>query len=493
MRSSLRLTTTGTQTNRTLRYARASIPAMNISKMEESTIFVMTPPYVRRLLLEHGHDASHNRATTPARHDTRPHATTRNDPASRRRVAPSARRKHTIAGPSPLPEHEAGCGESRIVSRRGLPITTEIGVQTTRRSRGRSKPDFEMLARELPFLVYAVCTDGPIPVTYVSDEMERRLFGGKRPKRFELGDVVHPDDRERVLEEHGLAATERHLLASEFRIGGSDPTMLRVRARPVPDRQADGSAVLQGYCADVSFQIDTEQRLRASEAQFRALVANIPGVVYRCECDGDWTIRFMSDDIEDIVGYPAREFVGNSVRAYGSVIHPEDRPAVREQIDEAFRRGVADSLEYRLIHADGSHRWIAEHGRAIPGPRGEKLWLDGVILDISKRKAAEQVRDAAEAELKRQAELKMHEALHDSLTGLPNRTLFGDRLRQAVFAAEREGTEFALLSMDLDRFKEINDTLGHTAPAEEFCYECAGGGEWAARPSSRWEPTSSIC
>ena len=210
-------------------------------------------------------------------------------------------------------------------------------------------------------------------------------------------------------------------------------------------------------------QSATDARAQIIEEQFWSVVANIPGAVYRCACVDEWPIRFISDYIELLCGYPAADFVDNAVRTYGSIIHPDDRPYVAEEIDRALQVGAPYAIQYRVLHADGGLRWISERGSAILKESGERLWLDGVLLDVTDQVLAEQDRDRAEAALRQQAELNRHQALHDSLTDLPNRVLFQDRVRQVILGAEREGGGVAVLVMDLDRFKEINDTLGHAS------------------------------
>ncbi len=167
----------------------------------------------------------------------------------------------------------------------------------------------------------------------------------------------------------------------------------------------------------------------------------------------------MSGYIEQLVGYPASDFSGNRIRTYGSIIHPDDRPFVIDEVDQAVRRRAAYALEYRLVHADGTLRWIADHGRAVVAPDGTPSRLEGVLLDISRAKLAERARDRAEAQLR-------HHELHDGLTGLPNRVLFRDLVGQAVESGRREHQELAVLTLDVDGFKEINDTLGHAAGDE---------------------------
>ena len=109
-------------------------------------------------------------------------------------------------------------------------------------------------------------------------------------------------------------------------------------------------------------------RLRASEAMLRSLVDSIPGAIYRCACDGDWTMELLSDEIENIVGYPASDFIDSAVRTFASVEHPEDHDYVEHEVMESVRTGKPFALEYRLVHRDGSVRWVLERGLRPAGP-----------------------------------------------------------------------------------------------------------------------------
>jgi len=140
---------------------------------------------------------------------------------------------------------------------------------------------------------------------------------------------------------------------------------------------------------------------RASEARLRSLVENIPGAVYRCACDADWTMQWISDEIGTISGFPASDFVDSSVRSFASVIHPDDREQVERNVTEAVDAARPFSLEYRICRADGETRWVLERGQAQDAADG-KRWLDGAIFDITARRAAEEAlrgRQVAEAQL----------------------------------------------------------------------------------------------
>ena len=193
--------------------------------------------------------------------------------------------------------------------------------------------------------------------------------------------------------------------------------------------------------------------------RLEALIKNVPGAIYRCSPESDWAMGFISDEIEAISGYPAAEFVDSSVRTFASVIHSEDRAMVEERVGEALERRDSFVLEYRLVHADGSVRWVHERGRGIFDAAGEVQFLDGAIFDITARREAED----------RLAYL----AYHDALTDLPNRALFQEHLAATIAMADRSGAPAAVLFADLDDFKLVNDNFGHSV-GDQLLIDVAG-------------------
>jgi PAS domain S-box-containing protein len=142
-------------------------------------------------------------------------------------------------------------------------------------------------------------------------------------------------------------------------------------------------------------------RLRANEALLRSLVENIPGALYRCACDLDWTMEWLSDEIEEITGYPASDFIDSKVRTFASIEHPDDHAYVAQSVMESVATGRPFALEYRLVRRDGSVRWVLERGHAQEAGDG-RWWLDGAIFDITARRAAEQAlreREVIDAQL----------------------------------------------------------------------------------------------
>ncbi|MEM9219348.1 MAG: AAA family ATPase [Cyanobacteria bacterium P01_F01_bin.150] len=160
-----------------------------------------------------------------------------------------------------------------------------------------------------------------------------------------------------------------------------------VKAVPLMYRgHPHGLAVIR----DISARQKAENALRKSEAKFRNLLSNLDEVVYRCQNDEAWTMEFISDSITDLSGYPATDFIGNQKRAYATIIHPDDIGWVEEAVANRLEQQQMFALEYRIIHRGGSIRWVTEKGKGVCNDAGELSHIEGVIIDISDRKKAEE-------------------------------------------------------------------------------------------------------
>jgi PAS domain S-box-containing protein len=146
-----------------------------------------------------------------------------------------------------------------------------------------------------------------------------------------------------------------------------------------------------------------------AESLLRSLMENVPGAIYRAANDDIWTVQKVSEEIESITGYPASDFVDASKRTIVTVTHPDDREPVDREIKAAIAAGRPFQLEYRIVHADGGIRWVLERGVKTVDRDGVE-WLDGIIFDITERRAAEQLRVEHEMEALRVAELEASRA-----------------------------------------------------------------------------------
>lgn len=155
----------------------------------------------------------------------------------------------------------------------------------------------------------------------------------------------------------------------------------------VPLRDTEGHifAVLS-FAHDITERHKSEAALRRSEARFRSLVANIPGVVYRWRCD--FSASFISDAVYSLTGYPATDFrllSDRRGRTFASVIYSEDLAQVEATIRQGIENKQSYSLEYRLLAADGTIKWVCDKGSPVFDEDGNVYCLDGVIFDISDR------------------------------------------------------------------------------------------------------------
>jgi diguanylate cyclase (GGDEF)-like protein/PAS domain S-box-containing protein len=186
-----------------------------------------------------------------------------------------------------------------------------------------------------------------------------------------------------------------------------------------------------------------EQKEKADE-RFRSLVQHSSDTTLII--DGDISITYASPATRELLGKPPADVIGQAALDF---IHPDDRERIRLELAARLQAGsVTDPVQFRMKHTDGSWRYV----EAVVSDLRDQPSIGGFVAnlrDTTERKEAE--------------DLLAHQALHDPLTGLPNRTLILDRAEQMLARARRELQPVAALFVDLDNFKEINDTLGHEA------------------------------
>jgi diguanylate cyclase (GGDEF)-like protein/PAS domain S-box-containing protein len=267
----------------------------------------------------------------------------------------------------------------------------------------------------------------------------------RQPTAERLSSVVHPEDRAAFRRAWGDAIDRATPFDLTLRIVRDNAEPAWVNARGVPSLAGDGSVdKLVGTLRDNTERVVADQLRRAAETRFEHIFeqAGIGAGIL----DLDGIPRRVNAAVCAFLGRPKEMLVGRSWAEYN---HPDDVPLS----DAIWRRGAAGTDTYaderRYLRADGTVVWAALRITLVRNDSGVPQYYLAQLQDISDKKRMEQ-------ELVRQA-------LHDALTGLPNRALLTDRLVQSLAATRRRGFQVGVIFLDLDNFKMVNDSLGHTA------------------------------
>ncbi len=198
-------------------------------------------------------------------------------------------------------------------------------------------------------------------------------------------DLVHPDDVEITLAVASQILSGSMVKSFTNRYKKKDGTYVWIEW----DSTVEQEGMVYSSARDVTEKKKLSDELKESEKKFKTMVENIPGTTYRCLPDKYWTMSFLSSDVEVLTGYPAADFLLNKVRSYSSVIHPEDTLYVENIINDAIKTNNAWELEYRILHKDGTIKWVYEKGKSVKNEKGNIEHLDGILIDVTERKSTE--------------------------------------------------------------------------------------------------------
>ena len=229
---------------------------------------------------------------------------------------------------------------------------------------------------------------------------------------------------------------------AEFKLKRKDGSFLYVETQESVIYRDGKPHSVQGVGRDITGRKIAEAALQKSEEKYRSLVENINDVFYTLDTQGN--ITYVSPVVERLSQYRVSDLVG---KPFVPLIYPDDLPGLMDSLNRLVS-GELEPWEFRIVDKDGKIIFVRTSSRPVY-EGGKVVGITALMTDITQRKLMEQ---------------KLEEmATHDFLTGLPNRVLLLDRFNIAAALARRNKARLAVMSLDLDRFKSINDTLGHDA------------------------------
>ena len=263
---------------------------------------------------------------------------------------------------------------------------------------------YRTLVERVPAVTYtwdAAHRSGEAPAPYISPQVQE-LLGYSAD---EFGDpqlwstLVHPDDLERVLTEWAACENGEATFRSEYRMRTRDGGEVWIRDEAIPVGRGDGGhALFQGVMFDITERKLAEERLQKAEANYRTLVEQLPVVVYQDAVDDVSTALYISPQYERLFGFPPGARLRNP-QFWVDHLHPEDRDRILELSKWTNETGEPFSAEYRFIGRDGRVVWVRDEAELLHDADGEPMMWQGVLLDVTARKHAEEALSRRDAVL----------------------------------------------------------------------------------------------
>ncbi|MDP9241986.1 MAG: PAS domain-containing protein, partial [Actinomycetota bacterium] len=265
---------------------------------------------------------------------------------------------------------------------------------------------YRTIVERIPAVTYSAVLGEGAPWLYVSPQVES-MFGFTSEEWIDNPRIwleqIHPDDVERVMVEENESRDTLRPLVSEYRLFTRDGRIvwLRDEAEVVTDEEGT-PLFMSGVMLDITERKLAEEQLRDTESKYRALVEQIPAVLYIDLPDGEMTPIYVSPQIEPLLGITVREYVDDDV--WLDRVHPEDRERALEESLSGVQSREPFKSEYRMICPDGREIWIRDEAVVLRNEEGEATLVQGVMFDITERKLAEQALQESEQREREAAE-----------------------------------------------------------------------------------------
>lgn len=268
--------------------------------------------------------------------------------------------------------------------------------------------------------------------------------------------ITCPDDRARVRECINSSVHSGKRFSVQYRITTQSGQRKCVVERGIAVPDEHGEVVIEGFVEDITAQRQMLEAQEQAELRYRNIFEHASEGIFQTTKEGHYLAA--NPALARIYGYATPQELMANLSDIGRQLYVDG--GRREEFQCLMQtRGEVTNFESEVYRYNGARIWISENAHIVRGPKDELLYYEGTVQDISERKQHQE-----------QLELQ---ANHDYLTGLPNRTLLEDRIEQGIAQAARMGHYLALVFIDLDNFKFINDSLGHSA-GDELLKEIAG-------------------